>query len=227
MRVVGYVRVSTEEQARTGISIDMQKDRINKLAEEKSWDLIGIMEDKGYSAKNVKRPGYQMLLQLIEFKHVDCLAVYKVDRLCRYSPDMMDLRRLLDNTGVGLHCINEPFNIKEGGGRFLLTIHAGLAEQERDTTIERTKAALAELQRQGKRTGSIPYGFTVDENNYLIHSPYEQNVIKWIKKFMKQDSTYWGIMTTLNLMGFKNRKNSQFTDASIRRLCLKVKKGEV
>src|SRR5215216_1379423 len=94
MNVVGYTRVSTEEQARDGVSLGAQGDKIHAYAVVKDWTLTELIHDEGHSAKSLKRPGMARLLALVETEQVDIVMVYKLDRLTRCVVDLdkrMDL----------------------------------------------------------------------------------------------------------------------------------------
>ena len=93
MNVVGYTRVSTEEQARDGVSLGAQEDKIHAYAVVKDWMLTELMRDAGHSAKSFKRPGMARLLALVETEQVDVVMVYKLDRLTR---SVVDLGKLMD-----------------------------------------------------------------------------------------------------------------------------------
>ena len=73
MKAVGYVRVSTDEQAREGVSLEAQRSKIKAYAELKEMELVEIIEDAGISAKNLNRPGVQKVLKMSKRKEVDAI----------------------------------------------------------------------------------------------------------------------------------------------------------
>ena len=91
MQVIGYSRVSTEEQARDGVSLDAQAEKIRAYAMVKDWTLAELIQDAGHSAKSLKRPGLAGLLAMVEARHVDVVIVYKLDRLTRSVKDLSTL----------------------------------------------------------------------------------------------------------------------------------------
>lgn len=243
MRAVGYTRVSTEEQKKLGISLEMQREKIEIHAAEQGWELIDVLEDGGYSGKNTRRPGFQKLIKMISAKETDVIIVYKFDRLNRKEPDAMDFRRRLDITGIDLCSITQAKTLNDGG-KFLYGIYASLAEKESDDLSERTGHALEHKKSLGLRTGYLEYGMTVAEDGKTkIPEPYEQKVIKWVKKWMSQGAGSYEITQTLNMMGFKNRKGRElelyppeepppkrvgrFTPQAIDRLCKKIEEGKI
>src|SRR2546422_4812255 len=100
MNVAGYVRVSTEEQSREGISLEMQADRIRAYCDSQSWSLAHIYEDAGVSGTTLQRPGLQAMLSNLH--DIGALLVWKVDRLSRRQKHVLTiLEDMLEPAGVG------------------------------------------------------------------------------------------------------------------------------
>jgi DNA invertase Pin-like site-specific DNA recombinase len=87
MRVIGYVRVSTEEQALSGAGLEAQRRAITAECKRRGWELLETIEDAGYSAKDLKRPGVQEALRALEAGDAKALVVAKLDRLSRSMLD--------------------------------------------------------------------------------------------------------------------------------------------
>lgn len=100
MNVIGYVRVSTENQAREGVSLDAQRERIEAYCFAKGWQLVSVEADRGISAKDLNRPGLQRCVNAIEAHDVEALVIYKLDRLTRSVVDLNALVALMDEHGV-------------------------------------------------------------------------------------------------------------------------------
>jgi len=83
MKTLGYIRVSTSEQAEEGLSLDNQRARVEAFCKAKGWELMDIIADEGASAKDLNRPGIQELLRRVQAGSVDAVVVYKLDRLTR------------------------------------------------------------------------------------------------------------------------------------------------
>ena len=88
MKAIGYTRVSTEEQAKEGLSLENQKEKIKAFAFAKDWSLIDVVEEKGKSAKNLKRPGIQRIIAGCKKQELDVVVIYKLDRLTRSTRDL-------------------------------------------------------------------------------------------------------------------------------------------
>jgi len=78
MKVVGYARVSTAEQASEGVSLEMQAKKIDSYCDVKDWQLSEVITDAGQSAKSLNRPGMQRLIEMVEAGHVSTVMVYKL-----------------------------------------------------------------------------------------------------------------------------------------------------
>ncbi len=89
MIAIGYVRVSTEDQAKEGVRLDNQKSKIEAYCQLKDLELSEIVEDAGISAKNLRSPGVQKVLRLAKKKKIDAIIVYKLDRIFRSTVDAL------------------------------------------------------------------------------------------------------------------------------------------
>jgi site-specific DNA recombinase len=108
-RAIGYVRVSTDDQAREGVSLDVQEARIGAYCEAKGWQLVSVVRDEGKSAKDLKRPGLQQVLVALQKRQrcFDALVVVKLDRLTRSVRDLGNLMEAFKRARVGFTSIQE------------------------------------------------------------------------------------------------------------------------
>jgi len=121
INAIGYVRVSTEEQAREGISIEAQEERIRALATAKGWNLLEIIKDPGYSGKNLSRPGVKNLIDLCRRGTVNVVIVQKVDRLTRKQRDLWYLLEdIFYKNQVGFLSVTESFDSTTAAGTAFL-----------------------------------------------------------------------------------------------------------
>ena len=124
-RVLGYVRVSTEEQAREGVSLDAQRHRIEAHAEAQGWELVGVEADNGISGKRVaNRPGLRRALNALRKGKADALLMVALDRLSRTTTDVLGLAARSAREGWALLCVNEQVETGSPEGEFLLTLKA-------------------------------------------------------------------------------------------------------
>ncbi len=163
--VLGYVRVSTEDQAREGVSLDEQRRRIHAYVEAHGLTLGGIESDEGISGKTLRaRPGLLRALDAVETGTAAGIVVVKLDRLSRTTTDILSLVAQANRQGWQLHSIQEHLDTQSANGRFVVGILSLLSQMERETTAERTRYALAHLRSQGKRTsGRAPWGYRFED----------------------------------------------------------------
>jgi site-specific DNA recombinase len=184
MKVGIYVRVSTEEQALEGFSISAQKNRLSAYCVAQDWSIAGFYVDEGISAKNMERPELQRLITDIENELVDCVLVYKLDRLTRSVLDLYTLLETFDKYDCKFKSATEVYDTTSAMGRLFITIVAALAQWERENTGERVRFGLEEKVRQGKYAAQRkPYGYSLDKSNgELTIIPEEASIIKKIYK---------------------------------------------
>lgn len=204
MRTVGYIRVSTDEQAREGISLENQRAKIEAYCQLNDLELTEILEDAGRSGKDFNREGMQRLIDLVKARSIDAVIVYKLDRLSRRVRDTLQLMDLIDKKGVAFHSITERIDTKTAMGKFFLNIMASMNQWERDTISERTRDALSMKIARKERVGSIRYGYTLAaDGKSLVENSKEQEAIRLIKKLQKQGYTLRAICAELERRGHK------------------------
>jgi site-specific DNA recombinase len=113
-------------------------------------------DDGGYSGANLERPALQKLLEEIQARRVDCVVVYKVDRLSRSLLDFARLMAMFEQHGVSFVSVTQEFNTTSSLGRLTLNILLSFAQFEREMISERTRDKLGAARRKGKWTGEIP-----------------------------------------------------------------------
>ena len=158
MQAVGYVRVSTEDQVRDGVSMSAQQAKLEAYALVKDWTLVHVIGDEGYSAKHLKRPGLEELLALVTSRQVEAVIVYKLDRLTRSVADLDRLIKLFERHHVALVSLQESLDATTATGRLMMNLLASVSQWEREVIGERTSDALQHLKAQGKRYCHTVYG---------------------------------------------------------------------
>lgn len=162
-RVVGYVRVSTEAQADGGVSLEAQREKLKAYALALDLELVAIIEDAGYSAKSMKRPGLQAALEHLTEGRASGLLVTKLDRLTRSVRDLGDLVERYFGTRFSLLSVGDAIDTRTAAGRLVLNVLTSVAQWEREATAERTREALGHLKRGGVRLGPPALGWTRSE----------------------------------------------------------------
>ncbi len=151
-RIIGYVRVSTAEQADSGLGMAAQVAALEKEAAHRGWKLT-IIRDEGRSGASLKRPGIRKALTMLAQGKADGLAVAKLDRLSRSTADSAMLFQWCNEAKVALIALDFDLDTSTPTGQLIATFMAALAEWERQTIAARTKASLAALRAQGKPVG--------------------------------------------------------------------------
>ena len=152
-RVLGYVRVSTDEQANSGAGLAAQREAITRACRERGYKLAAIVEDAGFSAKTMTRPGITVALAQLDSGEADALMVAKLDRLSR---SLLDFAKLMDHArrrDWAVIALDLGVDTATPAGAMMANVLATFAQFERDLTSERTKAALAQKKAQGVRIG--------------------------------------------------------------------------
>ena len=198
MKAIGYIRVSTEDQAREGVSLDNQEAKIRAYATVNDLELVGVIRDGGASGKSLDREGIASLIDMVDTGNVDAVIVYKLDRLSRKTMDTLGLIEMFESKGVAFHSISEKVDTKSATGRFFLTIISAFAQMERDLIVERTKDALAFKKANKEWLGRIPFGFKI-ENSRLVEDPEQMRVIQKAKRLRTRGKTMREISDRLNI----------------------------
>ena len=218
MRAAGYVRVSTDEQAREGCSLDNQEARIRHYAKSQEWELVEMYREEGVSGKTTDRPQLQRLLADVKAKRVDVILVYRVDRLTRRQKDLWYLLEdVFEKCKVGFKSVVEPFDTTTAQGKAFLGMLAVFAQLERDTIAERTKDALANKIANGENVGAPAYGYMAEEGK-LVEVPEEQEVLALIRKMRagKKPKTYKQIADRLNADQVPCKRNGKWHPSTVR-----------
>ena len=153
MNAIGYTRVSTEEQADSGLGLAAQRAAIRAEAERRGWTLVEVIEDAGYSGKDLKRPGIVAVLDALKHHEADTLVVAKLDRLSR---SMLDFASILDRAKRehwAVVALDMAVDTTTPAGEMMVNVVAVFAQFERRLISERTKAALAQKVAQGFKLG--------------------------------------------------------------------------
>jgi DNA invertase Pin-like site-specific DNA recombinase len=188
MKVVGYIRVSTEEQSREGISLDAQRARLASYAALYELDLVEVIPDVAISAKTMDRAGLRRAMEMMDTKKVGGLVVVKLDRLTRSLADWQTLieRYFLERRGMKLFSVNEQIDTRTATGRMVLNLIVMIAQWEREVIGERTTEALHYKSGQGERVGTIPYGFNLgDDGKTLVRNEAEQDWIELMRNWRR------------------------------------------
>lgn len=208
--VVGYIRVSTEEQADSGLSLEGQRERIMAYCKARELELVDVFEDAGVSGSTLDRPGIQAALKALKSGSAAGMVVYKLDRLSRSLRDLLNVFGDYFEGKYAFIAIVDQIDTSTPTGRVLLYILGFIAQIEREAISDRTKMAMAQLKSQGVHTGAAPYGYTygepgADGRRPLITVPEEIVVIQKIIQAKWRKLSLRAIAKELNDAGVKTK----------------------
>ena len=153
MRVIGYVRVSTDEQKNSGAGLAAQRAAIEAECARRGWQLVTVEEDAGYSARDLKRPGVQIALDTLRRGDAGALVVAKLDRLSRSMLDFTAVMAKASKQGWALVALDCAVDTTTPAGEAMANVLATFAQFERRLIGQRTREALAAKRAAGVRLG--------------------------------------------------------------------------
>lgn len=214
MKAVAYLRVSTNGQVIDGVSLDMQRAKVEAWASLNDATLLAVFTDEGLSAKSANRPGLQQALAFAK-QHRVALVVYSLSRLSRSTRDTLHLVGELEKSGCELVSLSERIDTSSAGGRMVFRMLAVLSEFEREQLAERTRSAMQHMKSQGRVVGQVPHGYSRDGDS-LVLNPDEQRVVGLAKSLRDKGYSLRTISDELANVGVFNRSGRQYNPKSIR-----------
>ena len=223
VRAISYERVSGDEQAREGTSLDTQQETNAAYIVARGWTQVGQIVDDGFTAKNNSRPGYIDLLQQCEAGLVDVIVVSKLDRFSRSIRHFCETEEVLDSLGVEFASVSEGLDSSTPVGRLLRRIIVTFAEFERERIVERMMEGHREVVRQGFwRGGPAPFGYRLvrEENasrTSIVMNDEEADVLKRAADLIVNHgyNTY-SATVLLNAQGITTRSGGQWRHNNLR-----------
>lgn len=168
-RIGCYERVSTEEQALKGFSIDAQIDNLEEYCKKKKLRIVDHYTDEGISGAKppLKRPALQRLLDDVVAGKIDMIIFTKLDRWFRSVQEYFKVQEILEKHGVEWKAIQEDYDTTTANGRMAITIFLAIAQNEREKTAERIKVVL-EHKRKNKEAcfggQAVPFGYKKEKD---------------------------------------------------------------
>lgn len=161
MNLVGYIRVSTDEQSKEGVSLRQQQERLITYCVLHGHKLVAVYADEGVSASVpvARRAGGKALMAALKQPDVDGVVVLRLDRLFRDALDgLAFFRGPVARDQVAVHSVCELLDSSTPAGKLSLTIQLAAAQYERDLAVLRATECNASLREQGRVYGTVPYG---------------------------------------------------------------------
>jgi DNA invertase Pin-like site-specific DNA recombinase len=226
-RVVGYVRVSTEEQAREGVSLAAQRARIEAQSIASDLELVDVYEDKGLSAKSLERRGLSDALAALDTGKADGLLIFKLDRLTRNVVDLGELLERYFASRFSLLSVSDAIDTRSAGGRLVLNVLVSVAQWEREAIGERTATALAHIRAQGVRLGGEALGWrrvnSRDAAGRLVVAveQAELTAVERIQALHNARLSLRAICTRLEAEGHKTKRGGKWAPKTVRAVLLR------
>jgi len=159
MLTIAYCRVSTEEQATEGFSIEGQSDRLRQYAELHELGPVVVITDPGRSGKDMNRPGLMRVMEMVGEGHVSNVVVWRLDRLSRNLGDLIGLADSFGQANVSLHSFTEKLDLSSATGRMFYNILGSFAQFYREQLGENVRMGMRQAARQGRWTNHPPTGY--------------------------------------------------------------------
>ncbi|MFS0864089.1 recombinase family protein [Fredinandcohnia sp. 179-A 10B2 NHS] len=215
MKTAIYIRVSTEEQAKEGYSISAQRERLKAYCIAQDWTVANFYVDEGISAKDMKRPQLQQMVKDIKTGKIDCVLVYRLDRLTRSVLDLYKLLEVFEKHDCKFKSATEVYDTTTAMGRMFITIVAALAQWERENMGERISMGFSEKVRQGRYAhNNRPFGYNLEPTSgELTIREDEAAVVRLIVNlYIKQGMGANKICKYLNSRNIKTRDGNSWND---------------
>jgi site-specific DNA recombinase len=221
-RGIGYIRVSTEQQADGGVSLDAQRAKLTAYAVAMDLDLVCTIEDAGVSAKTLARPGIARALAMLDAGEADALLVTKLDRLTRSVRDLGDLVERYFATRFALLSVGDSIDTRTAAGRLVLNVLASVSQWEREACAERTREALAHLKAEGVRLGGEALGWrrSADTDAHgrriVTIDADETNTVARMRALRADGLSLREIAATLTDEGYQTKRGGEWYASTVR-----------
>ena len=234
-----YTRKSTEEglnQPFNGLEAQREAGEAYVLSQRTAgWELVAEhYDDGGFTGGNLERPALRRLLLDVEAGKVNCVVVYKVDRLSRSLLDFARLMEVLEARGASLVSVTQPLNTTQSMGRLTLNILLSFAQFEREIIAERTRDKMSASRKKGHWMGGIPvlgYELAAEGGRLIVHQEQAAQVRALFDLYV-QCGSVGALLRTVQQRGWRNRRwrrngedgqpGKTFTRESLKRLLSNV-----
>ncbi|OAI54116.1 hypothetical protein AYO47_03440 [Planctomyces sp. SCGC AG-212-M04] len=211
IRCAIYTRKSTDEGLEKDFnSLDAQREAGEAYVYSQTGEgwvcLPERYDDGGFTGGNLDRPALKKLIADIEAGKIDCVVVYKVDRLSRSLMDFSRLVEVFDKHGTSFVSVTQHFNTTNSMGRLTLNILLSFAQFEREIISERTRDKMAAARKKGKWAGGPPtLGYDVVDQKLVVNEPEAQQVREIFELYLDRRSVM-AVAQTLNDRGWTTKR---------------------
>ncbi|MBZ5739769.1 recombinase family protein [Nocardioides mangrovi] len=206
MKVIGYTRVSTAEQAKDGWTLAQQRKDIEAECARRGWDLVEVIEDAGYSGTNDERPGLQRALTMLKKRQARAVVVARLDRLARSTQHLCEYIALCKKQKWSMVALDVDLDTTTANGRFMVRVLAAVAEWESEVNGERVRDGMAEARASGK-----VFGF---------QAQVDPKTVQQIVKQREQGESFNAIARKLDAQGTPTPGGgARWQSSTVRRIC--------
>lgn len=215
-RAVIYKRVSTNEQAKEGYSLDEQERKCRAAIESKGWTCTHVYEDAGISGGTMERKDLQAMIADIERGNVDVVVIWKLDRLSRRQRDTLTIiEDILMANDVALMSLNETLDTSTPWGRAMIGILSSFNQMELENIRERMTMGRNSKAHKGDYAGGrVPFGYKAVEKQLVIE-PKEAEIVRFIYDQYAAQSTYKQIAAELTKRRYLGRSGKPISTSTI------------
>jgi len=179
-----YIRVSTEDQVKQGISLEAQEEALQNYAKALGYEILEIYRDEGKSAKDIKgRKAMTRMLKDAQARKFQAIFIYKLDRFSRSLKDLIETIEKLKEWGIDFVSLQDKIETTSASGKLMFHIISAFAEFERNVTGERTKFAMDKKARDGGLVSRAPFGYKT-ENKKLVPTEHSYQVQEIFQEFL-------------------------------------------
>jgi len=210
-----YTRKSTSEGLEGDFtSLDSQREAaLNYIASQKSQGWVAIekkYDDGGFTGANMERPALHQMLEDIKHNRINCIVVYKVDRLSRSLMDFAKLLGLFEAHNVTFVSVTQHFNTNNSMGRLTLNILLSFAQFERELISERTKDKVGAARRKGRWLGGVPIlGYDTDKTaKALVINKSEAEIVREVFSLYLKKRSLIEVAKALNQRGILTKRHA-------------------
>lgn len=217
--VIGYVRVSTDDQATDGASLDAQRAAITNECSRRGWRLVEIHEDTASGKTTARRPGLAGALEHLESGEPDAPSAIIVARLDRLTRSVADGARLFErakSAGWGIVALDLGVDTTTPAGELVANVMVAVGQWERRVISERTRSALAQRKLEGVRLGRPPS----TEHKDPAKAAHAQKALARLRELRSQGLSYAKCAAALNEEGIPGMQGGRWWDRSARLVLL-------
>jgi DNA invertase Pin-like site-specific DNA recombinase len=220
---LGFIRVSSDDQADSGLGLEDQRQRIAAYCHLKGLHLEEVFADPGISGGKplANRPAGSQLLAAAH-KGKALVIVAKLDRLFRSVADAASVIADFDKRGIRLVALAEGFDLRNPYGRAMAQMASVFAELERALIQERTRCAMDVKRSRGERiSGHAPYGWDFGSGGLLLKNRREQRIIARMRQLRAKGWSYRGIATRLDREGIRPKRGRRWAHTTVKSILLR------